>query len=466
MGDENIALDFDPVIFRAYDIRGIFGKELTVEIVYEIAKAIGTMVNDNGQKKIVVGRDGRISSPELSTVLIEGLVSTGLDVIDIGVVPTPVTYFASHHLQTKNCVMITGSHNAPEYNGLKTVIDGNSLFGEKIDAIKNLVLSQKYSKGKGSLKKADVTLDYIERISKDIISQENSSLKIIIDTGNGSAGYIAPLLFKALNCRSISIYTEIDGNFPNHHPDPSQPENLKALIDKVKKENADIGFAFDGDGDRLGVVDANGNIIWPDQQLMLLARDILTRNKGSNIIFDVKCSRYLKLDIESKGGKAIMWKTGHSFIKQKMHEVNAPLAGEMSGHIFFKERWYGFDDALYTAARFIEIFSKTKKKPSKLFSELPYGISTPELRMSLREDQHINFMNEFSKNISCLNADIIDIDGIRAEYSDGWGLVRPSNTSPFIIFRFEGDNELALERIKTEFRNIIKQIDNKINTPF
>ena len=316
------------------------------------------------------------------------------------------------------------------------------------------------------LRHEDVSAEYIKRVSSDINVSIKSSPKIVIACGNGSAGERAPRLIEALGCDVITIFSEIDGNFPNHHPDPSQPENLKHLVRKVREESADIGFAFDGDGDRLGVVDAMGNIIWPDKQLMLLAIDVLSRNKGCNIIFDVKCTKYLKSVIESSSGKALMWKTGHSFIKQKMHEVNALLAGEMSGHIFFKERWYGFDDALYTASRFIEIFSRSKKNPTELFEQLPYGISTPELRMFLKEEEHDNFMKKFTENIRSLDAEIIDIDGLRIEYNDGWGLVRPSNTSPYMILRFEADTELVLERIQSEFRTIINLIKPNAKIPF
>ena len=449
--------EFNSVIFRAYDIRGVFGEELTCEVVYEIAKAIGTIAYKKNQKEIVVGRDGRISSPELSKILIDGLRSTGRDVIDIGIVPTPVTYFASHYLGTNNCVMVTGSHNAAA---------GISLFAEGIEEIKEYVISKDYKTGQGVLRHEDVSAEYIKRVSSDINVSIKSSPKIVIDCGNGSAGEIAPRLFEALGCAVITIFSEIDGNFPNHHPDPSQPENLKHLVRKVREESADIGFAFDGDGDRLGVVDAMGNIIWPDKQLMLLAIDVLSRNKGCNIIFDVKCTKYLKSVIESSSGKALMWKTGHSFIKQKMHEVNALLAGEMSGHIFFKERWYGFDDALYTASRFIEIFSRSKKNPTELFEQLPYGISTPELRMFLKEEEHDNFMKKFTESIRSLDAEIIDIDGLRIEYNDGWGLVRPSNTSPYMILRFEADTEAALELIQSEFRTIINLIKPNAKIPF
>ncbi len=459
-------VNFNSVIFRAYDIRGVFGDELTCEVVNEIAKAIGTIARQQNQKEIVVGRDGRLSSPELNQVLIKGLLTTGINVTDIGIVPTPVTYFASHYLETNNCVMITGSHNAAEYNGLKTVIDGDSLFAEGIEEIKKFVISKKYVSGRGTLRHVDISTDYIQRILDDIDISVSRMPKIVIDCGNGSAGEIAPRLFKELGCNLVTIFSEIDGRFPNHHPDPSQPINLEDLVRKVKQENADIGFAFDGDGDRLGIVDATGSIIWPDKQLMLLAIDVLSRNKGSNIIYDVKCTKHLKSIIESNHGKSLMWKTGHSFIKQKMNEVGAPLAGEMSGHIFFKERWYGFDDALYTAARFIEIFSKSEKKPTELFKELPYGISTPELRMFLKEDEHINFMEEFSKNAFKFNAEIIDIDGLRIEHDDGWGLVRPSNTSPYIIFRFEADTGSVLKRMEDEFRNIITSFRKDLKIPF
>ena len=418
----------DPVIFRAYDIRGVVGESLTEKSVYEIARAIGTKAQQLGQQGIVVGRDGRNSGPDLSEALIKGLRSTGRDVIDVGMVPTPVLYFATYQLETGSGVMLTGSHNAPEYNGLKIMLGGNTLSGDDIQELKSLAESGELATGQGDLRHVDITADYVRRISEDIPVALGNSLKVVVDCGNGVAGAVAPQLLNAIGHDVVEMYCDIDGNFPNHHPDPSQPDNLQDLINKVKAENADIGFAFDGDGDRLGVVDAEGNIIWPDRQMMLLAKDVLSRNAGANIIFDVKCSRYLKSIIESNGGKPMMWKTGHSFIKNKMKEVEAPLAGEMSGHIFFKERWYGFDDALYTAARFIE-------------------------------DQHVGFMEELKESLaSAGNAKVIDIDGLRLEYSDGWGLARPSNTSPYIILRFEGENEAALERIKSEFRTAIQSI--------
>ncbi len=455
-----------PVIFRTYDIRGVVEETLTESAVEQIGKAIGTMAHEQGQQGIVVARDGRLSSPMLGEALIKGLRSTGRDVIDIGVVPTPVLYFATYHLETGSGVMITGSHNAPEYNGLKIMLAGKTLSGDEIAEIQNRVALGEFTTGQGDLRHADISADYVRRISEDIPVALGSSLKVVVDCANGVAGTLAPQLLNAIGHDVIEMYCDIDGSFPNHHPDPSQPENLQELIEKVKAEGADVGFAFDGDGDRLGVVDAEGNIIWPDRQLMLLAKDVLSRNQGAPIIFDVKCSRYLKSIIESSGGEPLMWKTGHSLIKNKMKEVDAPLAGEMSGHIFFKEGWYGFDDALYTAARFIEIFTNAKTSPTELFAELPEGVSTPELRLSLEEGQHGGFMEELAGKLSSDNGEVIDIDGVRIEYTDGWGLARPSNTSPYIVLRFEGESDAVLERIQSEFRDAIKQVLPDIDVPF
>ena len=448
----------DPTIFRAYDIRGVVEETLTEVAVYEIARAIGTMAHELGQQRIVVARDGRESSSGLSEILIKGLINTGRDVIDIGMVPTPLLYFATHHLETGSGVMITGSHNAAEYNGLKIMLDGNTLSGEEIKDIQNRTHSADYVVGEGDVSYLDITADYIRRITEDVPTHTVTPLKIVVDCGNGVAGILAPQLLNALGHEVIELYCEIDGKFPNHHPDPSQPENLHDLVDKVKAEGADVGFAFDGDGDRLGLIDSDGNIIWPDRQLMLLAKDVLSRNQGANIIFDVKCSRHLKSIIESNGGIPLMWKTGHSFIKNKMKEVDAPLAGEMSGHIFFKERWYGFDDAIYTATRFIEIFTNADVTPTKLFAELPDSVSTPELRIALPEDKHADFMKRLFEKMNVSRGDICDLDGLRIDYSDGWGLARPSNTSPNIILRFEGENEAVLKRIMSEFCSVIKII--------
>jgi len=453
-------------IFRAYDIRGVVDKDLTVEGVNKIGQAIGSEAALLGEKAIVVGRDGRISSPVLAEALIAGLRSAGRDVIDIGMVPTPVLYFATHFLDANSDVMLTGSHNGPEYNGLKIVLAGDTLSGEAIQAIYNRVVMNNMETGQGALQTMDLTSDYICRISEDIPVALGGAFKIVVDCGNGVPGMLAPQLYRALGHDVIELYCEVDGNFPNHHPDPSQPENLQALITKVREEQADLGFAFDGDGDRLGVVDGEGKIIWPDRQLMLLAKDVLSRNQGTSIIFDVKCSRHLSSVIEENGGKPLMWKTGHSLIKAKMKEVDAPLAGEMSGHIFFKERWYGFDDALYTGARMLEVLMNAKVKPVEVFAQIPEGIATPELRVDLAEDAHQSFMEDLGKNLNFEGAKIIDIDGFRVEFEDGWGLIRPSNTSPCLILRFEADNQLALDRIQNDFRKLLQSINPDLQLSF
>ncbi len=458
--------DLSAEIFRAYDIRGVVGKNLNEDIVKKIGQAIGSEAAAKRQASIVVGRDGRNSSPALAQALITGLRNAGRDVIDVGVVPTPVLYFAAHFLEVNSGVMLTGSHNGPEYNGLKIVLDGETLAEDGIQSIYNRIKENNYENGEGTLQTKEIIADYIRRISEDIPVAFGASFKIVVDCGNGVAGAVAPQLLRALGHDVVELYCDLDGNFPNHQPDPSQPENMQDIIDKVKAEEADLGFAFDGDGDRLGVVDDLGKIIWPDRQLMVLAKDVLSRNEGSPIIFDVKCSRYLKAIIESNGGKPLMWKTGHSLIKKKMKEVDAPLAGEMSGHIFFKERWYGFDDALYTAARLLEVLMNAKAKPSDTFAEMPEGISTPELRIDLPESAHKPFMAELQEKIKFEGAEIIDIDGYRVEFSDGWGLIRPSNTTPCLVLRFEAESEEAMERIQGEFRNVLLAINSDLQLPF
>ncbi|MBI4005957.1 MAG: phosphomannomutase/phosphoglucomutase, partial [Gammaproteobacteria bacterium] len=367
---------------------------------------------------------------------------------------------------TGSGVMVTGSHNGPEYNGLKILLGGETLAGDAIQSIRKRIEAGEISTGQGELQTADLTADYIRRASEDIPVALGGAFKLVIDCGNGVAGQIAPQLYRALGHDVVELYCDVDGKFPNHHPDPSQPENLQALITRVREEKADLGFAFDGDGDRLGVVDSEGNIIWPDRQLMLLAKDVLSRNQGMPVIFDVKCSRYLKAIIELSGGKPLMWKTGHSLIKAKMKEINAPLAGEMSGHIFFKERWYGFDDAVYTGARLLEILTKSRKKPAEVFAELPGGMATPELRIPLAEKYHAKFMQAMLKKMSFADAEITDIDGLRVDFSDGWGLVRPSNTSPCLVARFEAEDEKALARIQSEFRGLIQSITPDLKLPF
>ncbi len=459
-------VEISPEIFRAYDIRGVVSKNFSAAVVREIGRAIGSEAKERGQQGIVVARDGRTSSPELGDALIAGLRASGRDVIDIGVVPTPVLYFATHHLQTNSGVMLTGSHNGPEYNGLKIVLDGETLSGDAIAAIRDRITNKELTEGQGGLEATDVNADYLRKITDDIPVALGGAFKIIVDCGNGVAGQLAPQLYRAMGHDVVELYCDIDGNFPNHQPDPSQPENLQPLIEIVKEEHADLGFAFDGDGDRLGIVDGEGNIIWPDRQMMLFAKDVLSRNQGATIIFDVKCSRHLKAVIEEAGGKPLMWKTGHSLIKSKMKEVDAPLAGEFSGHIFFKERWFGFDDALYAGARALEILTNSKGTPVETFGELPGGIATPELRIPLPEKHHEKAMQIIKDKMAFEAAEITDIDGLRVDFPDGWGLVRPSNTSPFLVARFEAENKEALERIQAGFRDLLQSVSKDLKLPF
>ena len=463
---EPVPINVDPAIFRAYDIRGIVGHTLTPEIVEVIGKAIGSEAIDRNQTAMAVGRDGRTHGAELVQHLIKGIASTGINVFDIGMVPTPVLYFSTHHLNTHSGVMLTGSHNPPDYNGMKIMIDGESLSGESIKALYDRIQSNNLKKGVGEIQEVDVKADYIRRITDDIPVALGNAFKIVIDAGNGVAGELAIQLYRALGHEVIDQYCEVDGNFPNHHPDPSQPDNLKELINRVKQEKADLGFAFDGDGDRLGIVDSAGNIIWPDRQMILLAEDVLKRNSGASIIYDVKCTRYLQQAIEAAGGKPLMWKTGHSLIKTKMKEVDAPLAGEMSGHIFFKERWYGFDDALYTGARILEILTANELGPAEVFAFIPEDVSTPELRVRLDEMEHVGFMEEFHSQAKFDGAKVVDIDGLRADYPNGWGLVRPSNTSPYLVMRFEAEDSDTLERIMNDFKQQMLKVKSDLDIPF
>jgi len=452
-------------VFRAYDIRGIVKETLTPEVVIQIGQSIGSEAQAHNQSKVVVARDGRLSGPDLVRQLIFGLQSTGCEVIDIGMVPTPILYFATHYLKTGTGVMVTGSHNPPEYNGFKIMIAGETLSGEGIQALKNRVDQQNFTVGTGTLHTTDVHHAYVKRIKKDI--KLARSFKIVVDCGNGVAGMIAPHLFQMLDCDFIPLFCEVDGYFPNHHPDPSQPKNLQDLIQAVKTHQADLGLAFDGDGDRLGVVDSNGIIIWPDRQMMLYATDILKRNPGGKIIYDVKCSRHLASVIEQQGGEPIMWKTGHSFVKAKLRTTGALLAGEMSGHIFFKERWYGFDDALYTAARLLEILAQDTRTPTEVFASLPNAISTPELNLNFANyGEHFEFMDKIRDTFQFAKSTTTTIDGIRVEFAQGWGLVRPSNTTPCLVIRFEADNQAALEEIQCQFRQQFLAIDDQLNLPF
>ncbi len=452
-------------IFKAYDIRGIVGDTLTPEIVTKIGQAIGSEAAKRDQAKVVVARDGRLSGPDLIEALITGLQMAGREVIDIGMMPTPLLYFATFYLKTGTGVMLTGSHNPSNYNGLKIMIAGETLSESSIQALKHRIDTNDLLSAEGSRHISDIHHAYLSHIHKDI--KLARPFKVVVDCGNGVAGIIAPHLLEVLGCEVVKLFCEVDGNFPNHHPDPSVPKNLEDLINTVQAEDADLGLAFDGDGDRLGVVDTNGQVIWPDRQMILYATDLLQRHPGTEIIYDVKCSRHLANAIEQQGGKATMWKTGHSLIKSKMRSTGALLAGEMSGHIFFKERWYGFDDAIYTAARLLEILAKDERSPTEVFATLPNAVNTPELKLELEQfGEHYELMGKVRDTFKFDDAKISTIDGIRADFTDGWGLVRPSNTTPCLVIRFEADNQAALETIQNQFRQQFLAIDNTLQLPF
>ena len=445
-------------IFKAYDIRGIVETELTPEIVKLIGRAVGSESIEKGERGVVVGRDGRLTGPELSEALISGLIESGCHVVNIGMVPSPVVYFATHTKAATSGVMITGSHNPAEYNGLKIMIAGETLSAEKIQSLYTRILENDFKTGSGTSTSINIDQDYINTIKSDINLEKE--LNIVIDCGNGVAGNIAPQLFEALGVKLSKLFCLVDGRFPNHHPDPSKPKNLEDLIQEVIETKADLGLAFDGDGDRLGLIDNKGKIIWADQQMMLYAKDVLTRNKGAKIIFDVKCTSLLPKVISDNGGEPIMSRTGHSFIKKKLKETNAALAGEMSGHIFFKERWYGFDDALYTAARLLEIVSKSNKSCSELFDEFPVNLSTPEININFdKHGQQFEAMDSLSSHIDFPGANINTIDGVRVDYEDCWGLVRPSNTTPCLVLRFEAKDNTALIDIQEKFKKWLESCD-------
>ncbi len=458
-------MTISPAIFRAYDIRGVVTETLTPDVVHEIGRAFGSECHERGIDTAVVARDGRLSGPALIESLSKGIASTGVNVIDIGMVPTPVLYFATFHLKTGTGIMVTGSHNPPEYNGLKMMVEGDALFGDGITALYDRLQAGNLHSGNGSLSEQDILDAYLGEITSGI--KLDRPVKISYDCGNGVAGAAAPQLFKALGCEGEALFTEVDGNFPNHHPDPAKLENLEDLIKSVKDSNAEVGLAFDGDGDRVGVVDNKGNVIWPDRQMVLFAQDVLSRNPGARIIYDVKCSKVLPDAISAAGGEPDMWKTGHSFIKARIKETGALLGGEMSGHLFFKERWYGFDDALYAAARLLEILSKTDQSTSEIFGAIPDSINTPELNVVFERDgAHHEFIEAFAKNASFDGAKLTTIDGVRADFADGWGLVRASNTTPSLVIRFEADSEAALTRIQDEFRDTMKKTDASVTAPF
>jgi len=449
-------------IFKAYDIRGIVNEDLTIETVVLIGKAIGSESIDRGERGIVVGRDGRTSGPDLMNALVEGIKSTGCHVVKIGMIPTPVLYYATYSKGASSGVMITGSHNPPNYNGFKMMIAGETLSGERILNLYDRINNQNFHQGQGTSTTIDIQEDYLNRVTSDISIKR--PLKIVVDCGNGVAGHLAPKLFEALGCEVVKLFCHIDGNFPNHHPDPSKLENLNDLIAEIKAEKADLGLAFDGDGDRLGVIDEKGNVIWADRQMILFSRDVIHRNPGAKIVFDVKCSSLLSKDISNQGGRPILSRTGHSFIKAKIKEESALLGGEMSGHIFFKERWYGFDDALYAGARLLEILSSRNESCSEIFSALPDSFNTPEINIHFdKQGDQFDAMEKLKKTANFNEGVLTTIDGIRLDYEDCWGLVRPSNTTPCLVLRFEAETEVSLKRIREEFREWLERtgIDSK-----
>jgi len=446
-------------IFKAYDIRGVVGRTLDETIAEHLGRAFGTEARNAGERAVAVGRDGRVSGPALSRALIRGLASTGLDVVDLGPVTTPMLYYVAATRGAYGCtsgIQVTGSHNPKDYNGFKMVLAGRAIHGEDIQRLRERIEAEDYARGKGRSASMDIGTEYRHRITSDVKLARR--MKIAVDSGNGICGASAPAILAALGCGVRELYSEVDGDFPNHHPDPSKPENLAELIDAVRTTDAELGLAFDGDGDRLGVVTKDGQIIYPDRQLMLFATDVLSRERGGTVIYDVKCTQRLAPAIRAAGGVPLMWKTGHSLIKAKLKETGAPIAGEMSGHIFFAERWYGFDDATYTAARLLEIVSRTSD-PSAVLNALPSSYSTPELNVPCAEGEHHAVIEALRASARFPGAlDVITIDGLRAEYDDGFGLIRASNTTPVLVLRFEGQTEAALDRIRAQFMHVLRAV--------
>ena len=460
----SVAPQFPDSIFRAYDIRGVVPETLTAETAYWIGRAIGAESLAQGEPHVSVGRDGRLSGPELVERLIQGVADSGCHVSDVGLVPTPALYYAASVLRGKSGVMLTGSHNPSNYNGFKIVIAGDTLANEQIQALHTRLKSNDLTWGEGSITRVDILPRYFDEITRDIKLARR--LKVVVDCGNGAAGVIAPQLIEALNCEVIPLFCDVDGNFPNHHPDPGKPENLVDLIAKVKETNADLGLAFDGDGDRVGVVTNTGTMVFPDRLLMLFAQDVLERNPAAEIIFDVKCSRRLAPWIEECGGRPLMWKTGHSLIKKKMKETSALLAGEMSGHIFFKERWFGFDDGIYSAARLLEILSKRQATAEELFETFPNDISTPEINIDVTDESKFSIIDALHDAQWGEAAELTTIDGVRVDYPHGWGLVRASNTTPVLVLRFEAETKAELQRIKDVFHAQLKRVAPDLQLPF
>lgn len=458
-------ITIDPAIFRAYDIRGIVTQNLTAETVFLIGQAIGSLVQERGGQLVVIARDGRLSGPILSEALARGLLTTGCDVMDIGMVPTPILYFATHHMHHCSGVMLTGSHNPPDYNGLKMVIQGKTLAEQEIQDLYQRIQQKNFMQGVGKKIENNITPHYVASLLKNI--RLAKPLRVVVDAGNGVTGQVAPALFRALGCEVQELFCDVNGTFPNHHPDPSQPENMQDLIKGVLQTKADIGLAFDGDGDRLGIVTNLGQIIYPDRLLMLFAKTVLTKIPRAKIIYDVKCTNLLADLIKSLHGDPIMWKTGHSLIKAKLAETKAMLAGEMSGHFFFCDRWYGFDDALYAGARLLEILSLSSEKSSDIFAAIPASISTPELKVLVNEKEKFPLMQQLIDAAHFTEEhQILTLDGLRVNFNQGWGLVRPSNTTPYLILRFEAVNEDVLGQIQKMFRDLMLSVKPDLILPF
>ena len=455
-------MQVNPSIFKAYDIRGVVPSTLTEEVAYHLGHAFGTHAAAHGETVVAVGRDGRLSGPALSQALIRGLIDVGVQVIDIGAVTTPMLYFAASTLCASG-IQVTGSHNPKDYNGFKMVLGGRAIYGDEIQALRTIMQNETWVlKSGGSVKQVDVTADYQARIVSDIRLQR--PMKIVVDCGNGIAGATAPSIFRAIGCEVIELFSEVDGNFPNHHPDPSKLDNLKDLLHALKNSDAEIGLAFDGDGDRLGIVTKDGNIIFPDRQMALFAQDVLSRVPGGTIVFDVKCSQRLAPAIRQAGGEPLMFKTGHSLIKAKMKEINSPLGGEMSGHIFFKERWFGFDDGTYAGCRLLEIVSKSADA-SLLLNALPTSFSTPELNVACTEGEPhrvsaalLDLVASGNLPSPAFKPEVCAIDGLRIDWIDGFGLIRASNTTPVLVLRFEGHTPEALSRIEKDMLVLLRTV--------
>jgi phosphomannomutase/phosphoglucomutase len=448
-------MHINPQIFREYDIRGVVNKDLTPDIVRKLGKGFGTHMAHLGHKELVVGRDGRLSSKDFEDALIEGLISTGCHVVNIGLCPTPVYYFSIFHLDKDGGAMVTGSHNPPEFNGFKVSVGKSTIFGEEIQNLRGLIEKEEFVVGEGFVSNQEIIQPYQEYIKKNIHIEKR--MRVVIDAGNGTGGIVAGPLFRDLGCEVEELYCKVDGRFPNHFPDPTIPANLKDLIDRVKKNQAEVGIGYDGDADRIGVVDDQGNIIWGDQLMILFSREILKYKKGATFVAEVKCSQNLFDDIEKHGGKAIMWRTGHSLIKEKMKEEKAALGGEMSGHIFFADRYFGYDDAIYASCRLIELLSKTNKKLSQLLSDVPKTSITPEIRLDCPDEIKFQVVEKVKEALRKDYA-VIDVDGVRVKFEHGWGLVRASNTQPALVLRFEALTEKQVQEIKKLVEDKVQKV--------